>query len=99
MFGLSLYELIAISVLTFLMFIIEVCTGLRVHRTLLNAVIILLSSGSVIVSYQAYRYYYEENNNVVVSSIALIIWFLSALFLGRHYYGLLRLAEAKNKKE
>lgn len=55
-FVLTSYEMLAMAMVTFVMFLIQVGTRLRMHRNLLNAVTLLVISGAVFGFWQYYRY-------------------------------------------
>lgn len=86
------YELVAISIVIFVMFLLQVFTQLRLHKSLLNAVILLTLSFTIIIGWQIYRHSLDEHYRLYASSAAIAVWFWSALFMARHCYGLLKLA-------
>jgi hypothetical protein len=54
---LTFASLIVISIITFIMFVIQIFTSLRVKRTLANSLILLLISGGFVTVWQSYMYY------------------------------------------
>jgi hypothetical protein len=56
---LTFASLIVISIITFIMFVIQIFTSLRVKRTLANSLMLLLISGGFITVWQSYMYYQD----------------------------------------
>lgn len=75
------------------MFVIQSFTSFRVPKTLGNAILILIVSFNGIVCWQLWRYFGSDRDYEIGRSCGAIgVWFLSALALGRHYYGYLKIA-------
>ena len=61
-FVISMQELAVISVVIFIMFIIQVFTNLRIRRTLQNAFMLIFLSTNAIVIWQIHRYITNARN-------------------------------------
>jgi hypothetical protein len=56
---LTFASLILISIITFIMFVIQIFTSFRVKRTLANSLMLLLISGGFVTAWQSYMYYQD----------------------------------------
>lgn len=98
-FVISLPELIVISIIIFAMFIVQVFTNIKIRRTLQNAFVLVFLSVNAIVIWQIHRYISSAGEksyfDLIINLAAIAGWMLTALFLGRHWYGYLEIAKQK----
>lgn len=80
------------------MFSLQVFTQLRVPRSLFNAAILLSISTAVVVAWQYYRYHVDQSYHLLFNSAIIVLWFITSLFMGRHCYGLFKLAQPYSNK-
>lgn len=98
-FVISSSELIVICIVIFVMFIVQVFTNIRIRRTLQNAFVLVFLSANAIVIWQIHRYIgsapEQSHYDIIINLAAITGWMLTALFLGRHWYGYLEIAKKK----
>ena len=71
---------------------------MRVPKTLTNAILLLFVSLIGIICWQVYKNSANINYSILVNIGAVFAWFLSSIFLGRYWYGYLKLTDDRNKK-
>ena len=96
---LTFASLIVISIITFIMFVIQIFTSFRVKRTLANSLMLLLISGGFVTAWQSYMYYQDQNHPIKSNIAAILLWFMSSLFLGRYAYGVYKIDKKTEKNK